>query len=749
MKPRSMLFPIVLLILTGAAPIFADPPIPSNYPVATTHSRLQNEEQIFVCPTDSLVVIADWRDFMLGAGYRRVAIGRSVDGGNTWTDDLIGTNILLYDRQSDPTLAVDNDGNFYACVLDYYSMGVQSYITFVKSTDKGETWTGPYPVEHGFPWEYFEDKQFIVIDRTDGPYEGNIYVSWTRFDNPTRIIFARSTDGAATFDDTLVVGPVWDFSACGGPSNYDAGQFSFPLVGDDGTVYVFWPSWIMEYPECEWVRAQVMVKSTDGGVSFTSPVTVRYTAGNSNVDGAVETYDNPVCAVDMSGGPFNGYIYMTNATLDLTNESDPDKNIEFIRSTDGCLSWSEPYYVNDDPTGSGALYDQFHQWIVCNEEGTLIIIWYDQRTDPTNHYLFDVFAAYSFDGGASFTTNHRISEVSINPDYLGYLRDEREDRYTVPDPPGVNKDKSRAGKIAEYIGVTAFKDHVNACWTDTRNGNQDVYGANWVIPLLKPRLAAPVDGSLTLEYPDFDWATTWKYNDDQYLIEIATDDLFNNIVISQTVTESDYTPSSPLGDDTYYWRVKAYKISDASESEYSETREFTVDTYIPAVPELVIPADEFIVSVTTPEFIWNQPDSPPGEVYYNLEISGDETFVNQDITRIYTGLTATSYTPPDQVYEDTVYYWRVEAENWAGQSLGYSDSHSFEYMYYICGDLNDDTNINILDVVFLISYIYKGGPAPVPLISADVNADTDLNILDVVYLINFIYKNGPALICGF
>lgn len=40
---------------------------------------------------------------------------------------------------------------------------------------------------------------------------------------------------------------------------------------------------------------------------------------------------------------------------------------------------------------------------------------------------------------------------------------------------------------------------------------------------------------------------------------------------------------------------------------------------------------------------------------------------------------------------------------------------------YICGDTDGDRLINILDIVYLINYKYKSGPAPDPLESADVN----------------------------
>ncbi len=61
---------------------------------------------------------------------------------------------------------------------------------------------------------------------------------------------------------------------------------------------------------------------------------------------------------------------------------------------------------------------------------------------------------------------------------------------------------------------------------------------------------------------------------------------------------------------------------------------------------------------------------------------------------------------------------------------------------FMRGDANDDGVINILDVSFIISFLYKGGPAPL-LIQGDANGNGTINILDVSFLINFLYKGGP------
>jgi len=66
---------------------------------------------------------------------------------------------------------------------------------------------------------------------------------------------------------------------------------------------------------------------------------------------------------------------------------------------------------------------------------------------------------------------------------------------------------------------------------------------------------------------------------------------------------------------------------------------------------------------------------------------------------------------------------------------------------FMCGDPDGSLTINILDVTFLINYLYKGGPPPDPEASGDANGDGSINILDVTYLINYLYKDGAPPIC--
>jgi len=62
---------------------------------------------------------------------------------------------------------------------------------------------------------------------------------------------------------------------------------------------------------------------------------------------------------------------------------------------------------------------------------------------------------------------------------------------------------------------------------------------------------------------------------------------------------------------------------------------------------------------------------------------------------------------------------------------------------FLRGDANSDMELNMLDIMFLINFLYKGGQEPASLESADVNFDSLINLLDPTYLINFFYKQGP------
>jgi len=62
------------------------------------------------------------------------------------------------------------------------------------------------------------------------------------------------------------------------------------------------------------------------------------------------------------------------------------------------------------------------------------------------------------------------------------------------------------------------------------------------------------------------------------------------------------------------------------------------------------------------------------------------------------------------------------------------------------GDANNNGEVNILDIIYLIDYKFKGGPAPMPyaVCSGDIDCNCIVNILDIVQLIDYKFKTGPA-----
>lgn len=59
------------------------------------------------------------------------------------------------------------------------------------------------------------------------------------------------------------------------------------------------------------------------------------------------------------------------------------------------------------------------------------------------------------------------------------------------------------------------------------------------------------------------------------------------------------------------------------------------------------------------------------------------------------------------------------------------------------GDANADGRINIIDITFLISSIFAGGPGPITTVAGDADGSGAVNIADVTFLIARIFAGGP------
>jgi hypothetical protein len=63
----------------------------------------------------------------------------------------------------------------------------------------------------------------------------------------------------------------------------------------------------------------------------------------------------------------------------------------------------------------------------------------------------------------------------------------------------------------------------------------------------------------------------------------------------------------------------------------------------------------------------------------------------------------------------------------------------------IPGDANGDGSVNVGDAVYLIAYVFSGGPPPTPypICSGDANCDCSVNVGDAVYIIAYVFTGGP------
>ncbi|MBI2045393.1 hypothetical protein HYT23_05015 [Candidatus Pacearchaeota archaeon] len=66
----------------------------------------------------------------------------------------------------------------------------------------------------------------------------------------------------------------------------------------------------------------------------------------------------------------------------------------------------------------------------------------------------------------------------------------------------------------------------------------------------------------------------------------------------------------------------------------------------------------------------------------------------------------------------------------------------------LCGDLNSDGVRDVLDVTFLVSNVYRNGPAPNPAWIGDVDGDGYIDKFDIAALSNHVFKNGAEPSCS-
>ena len=196
-------------------------------------------------------------------------------------------------------------------------------------------------------------------------------------------------------------------------------------------------------------------KSTDGGVTWSAPVTMASPTLAPDNCGAFygclpNTFERvsniPVIAIDNSTGPNAGHLYVV-----YYNWTGAQLKVYVTHSADGGTTWSAGAAV----APATATHDQFFPWLNVSARGTVGVTWLDRRNDAAN-INYDAYASVSTNGGATFTVNQKLTSVMSNPFNDGF----------------------GGGFMGDYSGNAWDGSTLFASWMDSRTGSfmQDEVG---------------------------------------------------------------------------------------------------------------------------------------------------------------------------------------------------------------------------------------------------------------------------------
>jgi hypothetical protein len=387
-----------------------------------------NEPNLCVDPTNPNRMAVGWRQFAsVNSSTRQGGYAYTTNGGVTW----LGQNILLSSTNihSDPVLRAAANGQFYYMSesdTPYYSCDLWT------STNGGQGWTDLGYANGG-------DKPWFVVNTTTNQGSGDLYFIWNMGATPqpnANRNFACSTNHGVTWSTPQQL-----------PQFPTASTFYGTIyLGPSGEVYIV--GWDHNLGQFDFNRA---TNAPVGGNAINFDLTIT----NLNLGGAevgsiagINTaglLGISYVAVDCSTGTNRGNVYVMGAVSPGGNPT----QIEFIRSTNGGVTWSSPKTVNDDPSP----LSHYHWSAVMDvaPNGRIDLAWYDTR-NATNNTTSQLYYSYSLDGGLTWSTNRALTPPFNQT--LGYPVQQ---------------------KIGEQFGLVSLTNAACISYTATFNGEEDVY----------------------------------------------------------------------------------------------------------------------------------------------------------------------------------------------------------------------------------------------------------------------------------
>jgi hypothetical protein len=428
--------PVALDLRIGPNIRLGDDPsaLPSNM-------RAQAEPHIARATTneDFLVGVFQEGRFANGGGAVDCGYSASHDGGLTWTRALIPHLTMTsggpYFRATDPVVAFDLNNNVYLeTLVATDAQFINGAVVLSKSTDGGATFASPMVAYRPGSNSVFPDKEWMAINTFGGTATaGRLLVTFTLFSNINSdgapIMRVYSDNGGATWSSPAAI------------STETTLQGSQPLYLPNGNcVVVYWNFGSNQQSE----RLEAVI-STNGGQTFGSPIFI--TSAVEYNEPSIRTGSFlPSAAADRT----TQNIYVVYQTLLGGNP-----RIAFTKSTNGGTNWSAPIAISDNPAGSGV----FNPAVNVSADGrTVTAAFYDHRDNPGSSVLVDLYLAQSFDGGANWQPNIRLTSVSTDTSLAPLT--------------------SAGYMLGDYLGVAqTTRPTVPAVpiWVDTRTGNPDPF----------------------------------------------------------------------------------------------------------------------------------------------------------------------------------------------------------------------------------------------------------------------------------
>lgn len=459
----------------------------TNAQVST--SNMEMEVHAAINPTDTNnIVISPIRMLPLGMGLV-CPVYYSTDFGDTWQESDLNTLDAVPSSGlggGDPVFAYDDNGRLYISWIYLFNITQEEAgwgMFWAYSDDGGATfqYADNYKIAYaegismdavtGSKWEeinYLFDKQWMDTDRNpSSPYYNDLYCVLFEVRRPDSVYAITCRKKPA--DSSSFTG----YAEVSDPGTYVDLQFCSIDIGRDGTVHVSFcgtkdgDNWAMYYAQ-----------STDGGQSFSEDVKISniHFPGLSTLApgetktvmvGVVEArhYPCPHIAVDASDGPYSGNIYTFWSADGVDTLCDNGMDIYYSRSTDSGNTWSEaePFFAGEPGNGT----HQYFSSPYVNDEGVLMLTYYDRSGDPANNLTHYVIS-YSYDGGKSFTNP---SPVTTQPT----------DFSTV-----LSRFFTGQMGIGEYTQVIATDHYAIPVWTDARNNNGELFSYVAFYPIKKP-----------------------------------------------------------------------------------------------------------------------------------------------------------------------------------------------------------------------------------------------------------------------